>query len=41
MPRRPLAQPFGEAPPERFQGDAEAADPVGQRRTRQGHPRAA
>jgi len=40
MQHRPLAEPFGETQPERFQGDADAADPVGQRRTGQGHPRA-
>ena len=40
MQHRALAEQFGEAQPERFQGDAGTADPVGQRRTRQGHPRA-
>jgi hypothetical protein len=40
MQHRPLAEHFGQAQPERLQGDTGAPDPVGQRRTGQRHPRA-
>jgi hypothetical protein len=40
MQHRALAEQFGEAQPERFQGDADATHPVGQGGARQGHPRA-